>query len=83
MGNPSKKLNHYLFSYEFQSQQWSLDIHAKSKEEAMWKLQAIANAKYDGEVQAVIHLNKPVKGIQQAFKLAYSTLRNKLSAIAK
>jgi hypothetical protein len=77
------KLNHYLFSYEFQGQQWSLDIHAKSQEEAMWKLQALANAKYDGEVQAVIHLNKPVKGIQQVFKLAYLRLRDKLSTIAK
>lgn len=83
MKNSLDKLNHYLFSYEFQSQQWSLDIYAKSKEEAMWKIQAITNAKYDGEIQAVIHLNKPVKGIKQAFKLAYLMLRDKLSAIAK
>lgn len=54
----------YLFSYEFQGQNWNFEIPAHSQAEAMMRLSKIAQASFDGEAVLKVAASKgPVSSI--------------------
>lgn len=47
-------LKRYMFDYRFDGSEYSIDIFAQSPAEAKAKLNALAFARYSGEVKALI-----------------------------
>jgi uncharacterized protein YggU (UPF0235/DUF167 family) len=56
--DPNEVYPIFLFSYRFDGSEWTVDIPAKNKEEALERIKALAWAKYDG----VLVERVPVKG---------------------
>lgn len=46
----------FLFNYRFDGSDWGISIFATNPDEAREKIKAVGMARYQGEVQARIHL---------------------------
>lgn len=46
----------YIYSYEFEGEQWSFEVKAKDFDEAKRRVSAIRNAKLDGELGGRVHV---------------------------
>lgn len=51
-----KDLKEFQFSYRFDNKTWGITIFARNADEAKQKIQAVAQAKYDGEIVAQIYV---------------------------
>ena len=49
-----KQIKIYLFSYSYDNAQWSIEISAYSKEDAIEIMKQLSLANYDGELQMKI-----------------------------
>jgi len=50
----NERWNSYLFDYGYDGESWSLEIPARSEQEARERLDEIANARYLGEIKMTL-----------------------------
>ena len=69
MRDSLKDFKQYTFSYFFDGSCWSIDVFAKNEKEAMRKIKAVANAKYDGELVVSIPVHSTKLSLWEKLKL--------------
>ncbi len=66
----TEKTRKFAFSYSFQDRAWALTIPAQTPEEAIARVKAISQAKYDGEIFATIPVpEKPLSILARLFHI--------------
>ncbi|MDY2947061.1 hypothetical protein [Mannheimia varigena] len=68
----TEKIRKFAFSYSFNDRSWALTIGAQTKEEAIERVKAMSQAKYDGEIFATIPV--PDKSLSFLARLIRSLL---------